>query len=231
MLPFQLPLPRKACRSGWLAFVMAVMMTLAQAQQQDRTAERNLRRLQLQMQGLQQQLDEAQAARTRLDADKSAAEKELARQQSEIPRAQGALRKKDDELKASEAARAELATRLAALEKELAERKRSGDESLAARDKAMAAAAAQFEQQRAEQAGRETAQGRELAECSDKNQRLARLGAELLERYRRKGVAEALKQREPVFGFGDVEMFNVVQEARDRIEAERHVPAAQADKP
>jgi chromosome segregation ATPase len=189
--------------------------------QQDRNAERNARRLQLQLQNLQQQLDEAQAARAKLDADNAAAQKALAAQKSEIPRAQGALRKKSEELQASEAARAELASRVDALEKQLAEQKRSSDDALAAKDRTLAQALALHQKQEGELGARFEAQAGQLGECSDKNRRLVTLGAELLDRYRKKGFGEVLRQREPVLGLGDVEMFNLVQDYRDKLDAQR----------
>ncbi|MBC7956230.1 MAG: hypothetical protein H7Y33_10220, partial [Cytophagales bacterium] len=62
-------------------------------------------------------------------------------------------------------------------------------------------------------------------ECSAKNERLVKISAELLDRYRSKSVADVLSQRDPVLGLGDVQMFNLVQEYRDKADAERFSPS------
>jgi hypothetical protein len=49
---------------------------------------------------------------------------------------------------------------------------------------------------------------------------------ELLNRYRNKSVTDVIKQRDPVLGMGDVEMFNIVQDYRDKADAERFTPPA-----
>jgi hypothetical protein len=64
-----------------------------------------------------------------------------------------------------------------------------------------------------------------VADCNDKNERLTRIGAELLDRYRNKGLWEAARQREPFLGLSDVNTFNLVQAYRDRVEAERFAPS------
>ncbi len=213
-----------------LAALLLIVPLFAAAQQaQDKAAERRLRQQQAQVQTLQQQVQEAQAAKAKADADKSkldaekaAVEGKLARQAQEIPRAQGALRKANDELKAAAAAKAELVAQVAALEKQLAETKRLSEATHAAKDRALAQALKIRDTELAEVQGRSEANGKQVLECSDKNQRLVRLNAELLDRYRNKGVGDALAQREPLFGFSDVQMFNLVQDYRDKADAERY---------
>ena len=51
------------------------------------------------------------------------------------------------------------------------------------------------------------------------------LGAGLLQRYRDKGLREITRQQEPLLGLGDVQMFNLVQDYRDKTDAERFRPA------
>jgi hypothetical protein len=41
-------------------------------------------------------------------------------------------------------------------------------------------------------------------------------------------VFDALRQRDPAFGLNDVEMFNKVQDWRDRLDVERFVPQAES---
>jgi chromosome segregation ATPase len=214
-----------------LLVVAALLVPLpgaAQPAPQDKAAERNARRLQLQMQTLQQQVQEAQSAKakadaekTKLDAEKAAVEGRLAKQAQEIPRAQGALRKANEDLKAAAAAKAELVAQVAALEKQLEENKRLAEATLAAKDRYLAQALKVRDTELTDLQGRNDGNAKQVAECSDKNLRLVKLNAELLDRYRKKGVAEALAQRDPVLGFGDVQMFNLVQDYRDKADAER----------
>ena len=67
-----------------------------------------------------------------------------------------------------------------------------------------------------EQQRKHDTQVAQLGECSAKNERLVKLSAELLDLYRNKGVGDVLNQRDPVLGLGDVQMFNLVQEYRDK---------------
>ena len=215
-----------------LAALLLIAPLFAVAQQApDKAAERKLRQQQAQVQTLQQQVQEAQAAKAKADADKArldtekaAVEGKFARQAQEIPRAQGALRKANDELKAAAAAKAELVAQVAALEKQLAETKRLSEATHSAKDRALAQALKIRDTELAEVQGRSEANGKQVLECSDKNQRLVRLNAELLDRYRKKGVGDALAQREPIFGFSDVQMFNLVQDYRDKADAEKYAP-------
>jgi chromosome segregation ATPase len=215
-----------------LAALLLVTPLFAVAQQaQDKVAERKLRQQQLQMQTLQQQVQDAQAAKAKadadkvkLDAEKAAVEGKLAKQSQEIPRAQGALRKANEELKAAALAKAELVAQVATLEKQMAEAKRLSEATHAAKDRALAQALKIRDTELSEVQGRSEANARQVLECSDKNQRLVKLNAELLDRYRKKGVGDALAQREPFFGFSDVQMFNLVQDYRDKADAEKYAP-------
>ena len=60
-----------------------------------------------------------------------------------------------------------------------------------------------------------------LAMCAERNERLVKLGHDLLLRVRDKGLIDVVRQEEPFLGIGDVEMFNVVQGYRDKIGAEQ----------
>jgi hypothetical protein len=210
-----------------LAFLFGGLLVLAPAlalAQQDKTAERAARRLQLQMQNLQQQLQDAQAAKAKADADSAAAAKQLAEQTQETSRAQQVGHKASEGLKAMQLARDEMAARVAALERQFTEQKQAGDLALARKDADLAQLAKARDAQVAQLQARFDEQTKQVASCSDKNQRLVRLGADLLDRYRRKGVADALKQSEPFLGLSDVQMFNLVQDYRDKIDAEHFVP-------
>ena len=200
-----------------------VVPTAAWAQQ-DKTAERNARRMQLQLQAAQQQLQEAQAARAKAEAERADVEKRLGGQTQELSRVQTAQRKAATSAKAMESARAELEATAAGLQKRVADQQRASDEAIAAKDREIARLTKTGEADRMQLQARHDEQSKLVGECTDKNQRLVRLNAELLDRYRRKGVVDALKQRDPLLGLSEVQMFNLVQDFRDKAEAERFVP-------
>jgi hypothetical protein len=221
------PTWRRTTAAG-VTLALALCCTLVGAQQADRSAEKLARRAQQQMQALQQQLQQAQAEKSQLDGERAEMAKKLQGREQLAGRAAAAQRAADEKLKAAEAERLALAAKVAELEKMLEDRKRSSEETVGAKDKLLAAAVAQLKRQDAAQGvllGRFDEQMRSVAECSEKNERLTRLSAELLDRYRNKGLWEAARQREPILGLSDVQTFNLVQAYRDRAEAERFAPS------
>ena len=213
-----------------VAAIACVLLPLSAAAQ-DKTAERAARRAQLQMQGLQQQVQDAQAAQARSDADKAEVEKKLAAQAQEIPRAQAVARQSASALKASEAARVELQARVAQLEKQAAEQKRSDDAALAAKVAELAQVARARVAEQTQLQGRFDNEAAQVDLCTDRNRKLVALSAELLDRYRKKGFAEVASAHDPLLGIGQVEMFNLVQDYRDRADALRLTPTPPGQKP
>ena len=208
-----------------LALALSTAALGAWAQQPDKNAERAARRAQLQAQALQQQLQDAQTAKGKLEADKAVVDKQAAERGQQAERLRGQLGKSAATLKAAEAARDELAAKVQALEKQLAEQQRGSEEALAGKGRELA----QFTRVRDEQLAvlqrQHDAQVASVGECTDKNTRLVKLSAELVDRWRGKSVSDLVKQRDVVLGLGDVKMFNLVQDYRDKAEAERFVPS------
>ena len=205
-----------------LGLGMAVVGAMAQAG--DKSAERAARRAQLQMQNLQQQVQDAQAAKAKIESDKAALDKRLGDQSKELAQIKSALPRAQHSLKAAEAERLRLAATVAALERQLVEQKAGADEALANKARELAQLTKSSDEQLAQTRRKFEDQMAQVGECTSKNDRLIRLNAELLERYRNKSAADILKQREPALGFGDVEMFNLIQDYRDKADAERYVP-------
>ncbi|MES2099772.1 MAG: hypothetical protein V4569_08140 [Pseudomonadota bacterium] len=197
----------------------------AWAQGADKSAERAARRMQLQMQNLQQQVQDAQAAKSKIETDKATLDKQVLDQAQQLARLKGALPRANQQLTAAEAERARLAAMVAALEKQLAEQKRDADEALALKGRELVQFTKARDEQQTQLQRRLDDQLGQVAECSVKNDRLIKLSAELLDRYRTKTASDALRQREPVLGFGDVQMFNLVQDYRDKTDAERFSPS------
>ena len=208
-----------------LLLVAAVLASFGvRAQADDKSAQKAARRVQLQLQSLQQQVQDAQAAKAKVDADKAVLDKQLAEQTQQTARLDGALRNTSGSLKASEAVRVQLVATVAALEKQLAEQKLNNDEATAKRARELTQFTRLRDEQQAQLQRRHDDQAAQLAQCTVKNGKLVQLSGELMDRYRKKGVGEMLKQREPLLGLGDVELFNQVQDYRDRADAERFVP-------
>ncbi|MBC7994714.1 MAG: hypothetical protein H7Z15_15900 [Rhizobacter sp.] len=203
-----------------MAMALGSASLVATAQSGD-DAKKAARRAQLQMQQLQQKAQEAEAAKAKIEGDKSVLDKQLREQTQQVARLKGALPKALESLKASEAARAELAATVATLEKQLAGQKTSHEAALAAAQ----INTKQRDEKQSQLQRQHDAQVAQVGECSAKNERLVRLSGELLDRYRNKSVSDVMKQRDPVLGLGDVQMFNLVQEYRDKADAERFSPS------
>ncbi|MBL0726192.1 hypothetical protein [Piscinibacter sp. HJYY11] len=204
-----------------LSFLILLGATPAWAQSADE-AKKAARRAQLQVQQAQQQAQEAQAAKARLETDKAELDKKVAAQSQQVAALRGALPRLQEKLKAAETERDQLADKVAALEKDLAERKLAAEASAVSGERALK----QRDEAQAKLKREHDAQVALVGECSEKNERLLQLSAELLDKYRHKTVGDVLKQRDPVLGLGDVKTFNLVQEYRDKAEAERFAPTA-----
>lgn len=61
---------------------------------------------------------------------------------------------------------------------------------------------------------------RQQATCRADNRKLYELNVEILDQYRKKGVADALLQREPLTGIKSVEIQNIIQKYRDANDAQ-----------
>ncbi len=136
------------------------------------------------------------------------------------------LRKAGGSFKSSEATRTQLAANVSALDKQLADEKRSHEEAAGLKARELVAYTRLRDEQQATLQRKHDDQVTQVAECTVKNTKLIRLSGELLDRYRGKTVKDVLTQREPVLGLGDVQMFNLVQDYRDRADAERFTPSS-----
>jgi len=175
------------------------------------------------MQGLQQQLQETQAAKAKIEADQAGLAKKQGADAAALARASSAERKLGGDLKAARAEREALTARVAELERQLVDQRKGGDELVSSKDRELAQAAQQLKLRENDQLqlqARFADQVKMVTECTDKNQRLARLNADLIAAYRNKYKSD------PVLGLGEVQLFNFVQDARDRADAERFTPFA-----
>jgi chromosome segregation ATPase len=206
--------------------LMLVLSGLASAQQ-DRNAEKAQRRLQQQLQQTQQQLSQAQADKAKVEQDRAELEKKVKGRSQAASRNAAAQRAKEQTLKQALADKDGLAQRVAMLEKTMEDERRDTSRQMVAREREVVLAKQALkdkEDERLELQARFGEQVRLVTQCGDKNEKLGQLSVELIQRYRNKGVMEALAQKEPLIGLKDVQMFNLAQEYRDRAEAERFTP-------
>jgi DNA repair exonuclease SbcCD ATPase subunit len=162
----------------------------------------------------QAQSDNADLARAKveLDAKLKEATQQLATTRSGLSTAQGSLRAVQGQQADLQTKFDEASTRLTATSSRLAETART----LATREAELATVRQELQQTK-------TAD----AKCEDDNAKLYTYGQEILDRYQHKGVWASLRQKEPLFGFRQVEIENVVQEYRLKMADVKVKPAAQ----
>lgn len=223
--PIRLPRVRWPQRLAWL--LCAVACTAPALAQQDRAAEKAARRQQQQLQQLQDQVSQAQAEKSKSEQDRGAAQQQLRISAQAAARASSAQRVASERATVLEADKASLQAKVVELEKALEQQRQAAEQLRADNERDLATAAQRFkavEAQGADWQLRFGQQARLTTECSNKNDRLFKISAELLDRWRGKTALDALRQREPVVGWTDVQMFNQVQDYRDKADLERFVP-------
>ena len=226
-MPYHRNAGLKLALSIVLPIALAALLAPAWAQQDDRSAERAARRQQQQLQQLQQQMTQTQAENAKLETDRASFEKQLAERNRAASRANTAERAAAERQNTLVAEKAQLQARVAELEQAAITQRADAEAVLAKKDGELAQAAAAFRSrgdERDQWQQRFGEQARMVTACSDKNERLLKLSAELLSRWQDKGVMDSLKQREPLLGLGDVQMFNLVQDYRDKTENQKFAP-------
>ncbi|MEQ8663358.1 MAG: hypothetical protein RLW62_21285 [Gammaproteobacteria bacterium] len=176
---------------------------------------------------LQQALNRAQGLlrqlaqeRTRLEAEVAAGKAALAASERQFAREQRAREELAVELELAARAKSKLDSRL----ENTGERLARVEERLADVVEKYKALAAEYRDTRAAKAATEDELAlteRALDEARTRNEALFQANRELIERYLEKGPWEALLQREPLTGLKQVELENLEQEYRHRIEDQR----------
>lgn len=211
---------------GFALALSAAAPAQAQQKRDDRQAEA-ARRMQQQLQKAQQELAAMRGEKEALEKKLKDQSAELEQQREELPKAQaeaGAERRAKNALRTElDALKAQLAER----DKALAEAKARGEELAGKERTALGVIAERDRSVKAYQADL-ARQNREIVACEAKNAKLYELNVELLDRYRGVTVGDVLARRDPLTGIGNVEVFNVVQEYRDKLEAQRIAPAGTA---
>jgi len=206
-----------------LLLVLLTVALSAGAAPADKKASRE-REMMRKMQLSQQQLADEKAQLEKDKAELGQKVSTLSGQSNGLKQAAArADRKAADLQKELEAARKENA----GLHEQLTDEQKKLEElSLKHKDMQQTLAATEGENKRLESALGQQAQLTKSwearnATCEGKNAKLYELNVEMMGKYRSKGVLDALSHAEPFTGIKDVELENVLQEYRDKLDAER----------
>ena len=207
----------------WMLFMIALSCAGAASAASDRKASREremLRRAQMQLQQTQSKLGDVEQEKAKLarELEQAAKAQEAAREESaaiglELQRAKEQGRAAGQELEG-------VKQNLATTREQLADTRRQLGET----KKTLADTQGALERTQGEARGLEavkTRRERELALCEDKNRKLYQLGRELMVLYERKGVDGVLAQREPFTGLRQVEVENLMEEYRDKLDEQK----------
>ena len=225
---------RNRCRLRITLISLALAAMSGSTHSEDRAAEREQersRRLQQRMQQMQKSWEEEKRA---LEAKLKAAEEraktaagpgrstnvQIARLKKELK----AERDRNTELTRDVADRAGekeiLEARLARAEKSFSETQKTLDEAAARlRDNEGQLRLAQ--DQRKDREATIVAREQDMKACEAKNAQLYTYGNELLEKYRKQGLFDRLLRSEPVFQLKQVQVENLIEEYRDKLDAQK----------
>lgn len=202
----------------WLLAMMALAASPSWAANDSREKQM-LRRMQQQMQQLDQARAQSEQERAAALADKETAEREL-----EKARSDEAARKR--QLAGERAARSRTETELKALQAESEALKARLADSVALQQ-VTAQTLAQVESAKKQTEGQLAGKAHDLQACQTHNGRLYAVGREMMDKYRDKSCQDALAQVEPFTGLKKVEVENLLEAWRDKLDRERLGAAGQ----
>lgn len=169
---------------------------------------------------LQKRVSEEKASETALQGEKRALQAELEKVKAEAASLAQENAKNEGKARSLEAKERELADRVAKLEAAREElQKKHAELAKKSREQEQAIRQLTGEKQSLQAELRGAKQNLEV--CAAHNGRLSAISTELVEAYANKGVGKALLQKEPLTQMQKVEMEKLVQEYRDRIDAEK----------
>ena len=210
-----------------LALIIAAASCNSYAQQDDRRAREAARRMQQMQQQLTQEKAQLEQEKAKLEKENTEKEKLIKQLQAKVKRTETGTKQSeaDAKLKAAEVDR--LKAELEALSLKFVEQREKADkladslktslETIKSRDAEKGTLNARGLQQR-EIIGR---QAQIIQACEEKNVALYQLGTDLLQRYRNKGVMDAVKQAEPFTQLERVKVENLLQEYAEKMDAKK----------
>ena len=202
---------------------LAVAMLPLGATAADKKANRDremLRRVQVQLQQAQGQVSSLEAEKAQLSKDLESAQKTVKSTQRKVTRLSRDLQSERTRREGVEKELAQSRLDLASTRQHLEEttgRLTETSKTLARTNQTLAATEA--DKTRLE--GIKARNEREIASCEDKNLKLYQTGRELMLRFQRKTCGEVMAQGEPFTGLKRVEVENLLEEYRDKLDAQK----------
>jgi chromosome segregation ATPase len=199
--------------------LLLAMMALATSPSwaaNDSREKQMLRRMQQQVLQIEQARAQAEQEKAAALADKETAERELEKfgaTKRQLAGERAARRRVEAELEAVQTENDALKTRLADTEKQLADS--------VALQRSTAQTLAQTESAKKQTEGELSGKVRDLQSCQTHNGSLYTLGREMMRKYRDKSCQDALAQAEPFTGLKKVEVENLLEIWRDRLDREK----------
>ncbi len=175
----------------------------------------------------QQQVQQMQGQVATLEQDKDRMSQELAASTKSAKTAGGKAARLARDLKQEKEQREALAKELEAAKQDLAsarERLGQAEARLADTGKNLnetRQTLAVIEAEKKKLEGIKALREREIALCEDKNKDLYQIGRDLMVRYEKKSCGDALAQKEPFAGLRQVEVENLLEEYRDKLDAQK----------
>lgn len=204
--------------NAWVVLLVVGALLSGSAIASDKKANREremLRRAQIEL----QQAREQSAA---LEAEKNKSVKELEQVSKSGKAAEAKAARLARELKEEQAQRGQMETELAAAKQRLTELESKVAELTGSLDETRRTLAG-TEAAKKNLEGIKTRNEREIALCEDKNKSLYQVGRDLMVRYEKKSCEDVLAQREPFTGLKRVEVENLMEEYRDKLDEQKTV--------
>lgn len=223
---------RQLARQRWWVGLLAgaTLLGAAHAQQANSREQEQLRRLRQQLQQLQQEQTSAQQQAQRAAAESSKLAEQLKAEQAAAARLQSGAVARGRALATLQQELATLKSERDALLAELGRTKESQGQTVQQLERSNGELNGMRQRLLASDANvagllRERMVGREqLEKCTAHNTELLRVGQELLGRYGNFGLGESLALREPFLQLKRVQLENLAQDYRSRLDEQRYQP-------
>lgn len=207
-----------------ITLTLALLASAASAQQQPTREQEQLRRLRLQVQQLQQEQTARQDAAQRAAAEAGSVKTQLIAAQAELRQLQASATQQTQSAQALQKELGAARDGQTALQAQL-EQAQSALQDSGKTVAGLRAEAATLQQRLAQHAAaqdalqsRHNVQAQGLQLCIANNQALGEIGADLLQRYRNKGLAEVLAHNEPFLQLQRVALDNLTAGYQDKLD-------------
>lgn len=196
-----------------LILILATTMAAPAWAAKDSREKQMLRRMQQQVRQIDQARAQAEQGKAAALADKEGAERELEKLKRQLADEGAARSRLERERQALHTEVETLKARLATTEKQLADS--------VALQRATAQTLVQVESAKKQTEEKLSGKVNDLQTCQTHNGQLYAVGREMMQKYRDKSCQDALAQAEPFTGLKKVEVENLLETWRDRLDQEK----------